>query len=176
MPWWQVLGVACKWQVDHSRGGDTCDVCKQQKAMLVHAVVLLKYFKIWIFQYLIFLTPSPTTLIKRTSLVHEVARGSCGSSLRMTRLTSYRHLPWLVKLTWTLNNHCIRCCGWLCLLIKCIVSVLCDGTFEGSCYHVEAALKNWAQARDRCVDWGGHLAIITSQAENQYVSDLVQGE
>ena len=56
-----------------------------------------------------------------------------------------------------------------------LVSVQCDGLFDGSCYRVETGMKRWASAGALCLNWGGHLAIITSQAENQFVSDLVQG-
>ena len=56
------------------------------------------------------------------------------------------------------------------------VSVQCDGVFEGSCYTMETQGLTWADARARCVDGGGHLVIIESQAENQFVANLTQGK
>ena len=46
--------------------------------------------------------------------------------------------------------------------------------FGGSCYIVETQGLTWSDARARCVDWGGHLAIIDSLAENEFVVDLAQ--
>ena len=48
--------------------------------------------------------------------------------------------------------------------------------FESSCYIVEAEQLTWADVRARCVELGGHLAIIESQAENQVVANLIQGK
>ena len=56
------------------------------------------------------------------------------------------------------------------------VSVQRYGVFGGSCYIVEADRLTWADARARCVALGGHLAIIESQAENQFVFDLTRGK
>ena len=56
------------------------------------------------------------------------------------------------------------------------VSVQCDGVFEGSCYTMETQGLTWADARARCVDGGGHLAIIESPAENQFVFELAVGQ
>ena len=56
------------------------------------------------------------------------------------------------------------------------VSVLCHGVFESSCYTVEVEELTWADARARCVALGGHLAIIESQAEDQFVVGLAQGK
>ena len=52
------------------------------------------------------------------------------------------------------------------------VSAQCDAVFGGSCYIVEAELLTWSEARARCVQLGGHLAIIESQAEDQFVANL----
>ena len=56
------------------------------------------------------------------------------------------------------------------------VSVQCDEVFEGSCYIVEADRLTWSDARARCVALGGHLAIIESPAENQFVFELAVGQ
>ena len=41
---------------------------------------------------------------------------------------------------------------------------------------MEAELLTWADARARCVQLGGHLVIIESQAENQVVLNLAQSK
>ena len=56
------------------------------------------------------------------------------------------------------------------------VSVQCDEVFGGSCYIVEEDRLTWADARDRCVQLGGHLAIIESEAEDQFVFELAEGK
>ena len=61
----------------------------------------------------------------------------------------------------------------VCLGIR--VSVECDAMFSGSCYIVETEQLTWADARARCVALGGHLAIIESHAENQFITDLTAG-
>ena len=48
--------------------------------------------------------------------------------------------------------------------------------FGGSCYIVEEDRLTWADARDRCVQLGGHLVIIESEAEDQFVFELAEGK
>ena len=50
----------------------------------------------------------------------------------------------------------------------------CDAVSDGSCYIVEAELLTWADARARCVQLGGHLVIIESHAEDQFVATLYE--
>ena len=40
---------------------------------------------------------------------------------------------------------------------------------------MEAEPLTWADARDRCEQLGGHLAVIESEAENQFVFELAEG-
>ena len=54
------------------------------------------------------------------------------------------------------------------------ISALCDSVFGGSCYIMEAELLTWADARARCVQLGGHLVIIESQSEDQFIAGLYQ--
>ena len=56
------------------------------------------------------------------------------------------------------------------------VSVQRYGVFGGSCYIVEADRLTWADARARCEQLGGHLAVIENQAENQFVFELAGGQ
>ena len=41
---------------------------------------------------------------------------------------------------------------------------------------MEAEPLTWADARDRCEQLGGHLAVIESEAENQFVFELAEGK
>jgi hypothetical protein len=41
--------------------------------------------------------------------------------------------------------------------------------FAGSCYEVFAEFVSWTVAEQRCVDWGGHLAIVTSAEEDDFL-------
>ncbi|XP_076863865.1 CD209 antigen-like protein C [Brachyhypopomus gauderio] len=45
--------------------------------------------------------------------------------------------------------------------------------FGLKCYNFSAAKLNWTQSQDHCGDQGGHLVIITSQAEQGFVSSRV---
>ena len=45
-----------------------------------------------------------------------------------------------------------------------------------SCYIVEEQVLTWDAASARCVQLGGHLAIIESEAENQVLTGLIQGK
>ncbi|XP_047665788.1 C-type lectin domain family 6 member A-like [Tachysurus fulvidraco] len=51
------------------------------------------------------------------------------------------------------NGQCEK--GWKSLGLKC--------------YYFSTVKKNWAQSRDYCVEKGGHLVIITSQTEQDFV-------
>ncbi|XP_031440627.1 C-type lectin domain family 4 member F-like [Clupea harengus] len=41
--------------------------------------------------------------------------------------------------------------------------------FDGSCYHFSTDVMNWTESRDACVTMGGHLVIITSQQEMDFL-------
>ncbi|XP_031440790.1 CD209 antigen-like protein E [Clupea harengus] len=41
--------------------------------------------------------------------------------------------------------------------------------FDGSCYHFSTDTKNWTESRDACVTMGGHLVIINSQQELDFL-------
>ncbi|XP_031440606.2 C-type lectin domain family 4 member E-like [Clupea harengus] len=41
--------------------------------------------------------------------------------------------------------------------------------FDGSCYHFSTDTKNWIKSRDACVTIGGHLVIINSQQEMDFL-------
>ncbi|XP_049332376.1 CD209 antigen-like protein C [Astyanax mexicanus] len=43
------------------------------------------------------------------------------------------------------------------------------------CYFSSTDFLNWANSRDRCVKSGGHLVIITSQAEQTFLSTFLGG-
>ena len=48
--------------------------------------------------------------------------------------------------------------------------------WNGSVYeHITTSYKNFTEAEQACVQWGGHLASITSQAENELVISLSDG-
>lgn len=52
----------------------------------------------------------------------------------------------------------------------------CDGTLVGDqCYKAFTGQTNWASAENACKSWGGHLASISSDAENATVYKLLQG-
>ncbi|KAI5621700.1 immune-related, lectin-like receptor 2, partial [Silurus asotus] len=42
------------------------------------------------------------------------------------------------------------------------------------CYHFSPNKLNWTQSRDDCVEKGGHLVIITSRAEQDFLSSKIQ--
>ncbi|XP_058608641.1 asialoglycoprotein receptor 2-like [Onychostoma macrolepis] len=45
----------------------------------------------------------------------------------------------------------------------------------GKCYYFSAVKLNWTQSRDHCVTRGGHLVIINSKAEQDFVTSKVKG-
>uniref|UniRef100_A0A3B1IRN5 C-type lectin domain-containing protein n=1 Tax=Astyanax mexicanus TaxID=7994 RepID=A0A3B1IRN5_ASTMX len=47
--------------------------------------------------------------------------------------------------------------------------------FGVKCYFFSTDFLNWTNSRDRCVEKGGHLAIITSQAEQTFVTMHLRG-
>ncbi|XP_052389854.1 CD209 antigen-like protein C [Carassius gibelio] len=47
--------------------------------------------------------------------------------------------------------------------------------FEGKCYYYSKVKMNWTQSRDHCVTLGGHLVIINSKAEQDFVTSKVKG-
>lgn len=55
----------------------------------------------------------------------------------------------------------------------------CDGEeFQGSCYKIFDGTiyvgKTWGQAEEACQTWGGHLTAVTSNAENDFVVNLLK--
>ncbi len=48
------------------------------------------------------------------------------------------------------------------------------GSFEGSHYYCSNSLASWAAAEQACQNNGGHLAIINSASENQYIASRLQ--
>ncbi|KAI5087393.1 immune-related, lectin-like receptor 2 [Silurus meridionalis] len=42
------------------------------------------------------------------------------------------------------------------------------------CYYFSTSKLNWTQSRDECVEKGGHLVIITSRAEQDFVASQIQ--
>ncbi|XP_062372631.1 asialoglycoprotein receptor 1-like isoform X2 [Sardina pilchardus] len=45
---------------------------------------------------------------------------------------------------------------------------------DGSCYYFSSDMKNWADSRDACVTMGGHLVIIKSTAEMDFLKNKKQ--
>ena len=43
----------------------------------------------------------------------------------------------------------------------------------GDCYWMSSILKNWSYARRTCEDYGGHLAIINSDAEARWLDRFI---
>lgn len=70
----------------------------------------------------------------------------------------------------TLSLH--RC---QCLLCSLLTDALCPSQYlenGGSCYRIAAETINWESAETKCIADGGHLASVSSQAENDYVFGL----
>jgi hypothetical protein len=44
--------------------------------------------------------------------------------------------------------------------------------FESHCYQFRPNSQNWSRAHSDCMDAGGNLASVHSQAENDFISDL----
>ncbi|KAL2079241.1 hypothetical protein ACEWY4_024985 [Coilia grayii] len=42
--------------------------------------------------------------------------------------------------------------------------------FSGKCYYFSTDMKNWAESRDACVTMGGHLVIIETEEEQDFLS------
>ncbi|KAM9434587.1 C-type lectin domain family 4 member E-like isoform 2-T2 [Clarias gariepinus] len=51
---------------------------------------------------------------------------------------------------------------------------LCEKPLGLKCYYVSTEKLSWTQSRDYCVEKGGHLVIITSQAEQDFVSSQIK--
>ncbi|XP_031440630.1 C-type lectin domain family 4 member E-like [Clupea harengus] len=47
--------------------------------------------------------------------------------------------------------------------------------FDGSCYHFSTDVMNWTESRDACVTMGGHLVIINSQQEWEFLKTKGEG-
>ncbi|XP_042566500.1 C-type lectin domain family 4 member F-like [Clupea harengus] len=46
--------------------------------------------------------------------------------------------------------------------------------FDGACYHFSTDKKNWTESIDACVTMGGHLVIINSQQEMDFLKDKTE--
>ncbi|XP_051729693.1 CD209 antigen-like protein E isoform X7 [Ctenopharyngodon idella] len=46
--------------------------------------------------------------------------------------------------------------------------------FGGKCYYFSSVVMNWTQSRDHCVTLGGHLVIINSKAEQDFLTSKVK--
>ncbi|XP_065137645.1 C-type lectin domain family 4 member E-like isoform X1 [Paramisgurnus dabryanus] len=44
----------------------------------------------------------------------------------------------------------------------------------GKCYYFSRVMMNWTQSRDHCVTLGGHLVIINSEAEQDFLTSKVK--
>ena len=56
-------------------------------------------------------------------------------------------------------------------------SDFCEGsTFDGTCYRLISDKLTWNEAREKCLEWGGDLAVISSLNENLNINTLVKGE
>ncbi|XDV33823.1 hypothetical protein PO909_004091 [Leuciscus waleckii] len=53
----------------------------------------------------------------------------------------------------------------------CAVNWIYSG---GKCYYFSMVEMNWTQSRDHCVSRGGHLVIINSQAEQDFLTSKVK--
>ena len=54
-------------------------------------------------------------------------------------------------------------------------SDVCDATYDHSCYVIITEALSLAVAVDRCAFMGGHLAVITSAAEQQALVGISSG-
>ena len=54
-------------------------------------------------------------------------------------------------------------------------SARCDGRFEQSCYVLVNDQLTWSDAGNRCLQYGGRLASIESEAENDVIRRLGEG-
>ena len=68
--------------------------------------------------------------------------------------------------------HATTVISFLPLHIKILFSVSCDAIFGSSCYIDVEELLTWTNARDRCLQYGGNLAMIEDSRENILVSEL----
>uniref|UniRef100_A0A8B9GV55 C-type lectin domain-containing protein n=1 Tax=Astyanax mexicanus TaxID=7994 RepID=A0A8B9GV55_ASTMX len=74
----------------------------------------------------------------------------------------YRNNRNMLHLKLVYYKNCNQCGdGWKRLGVKC--------------YYFSTDFLNWANSRDRCVKSGGHLVIITSQAEQTFLSTFLGG-
>lgn len=48
--------------------------------------------------------------------------------------------------------------------------------FDGSCYYLSTDEMNWTESRDACVNMGGHLVIIKSTEEMNFLTDVGQND
>ncbi|XP_075882129.1 C-type lectin domain family 4 member E-like [Nelusetta ayraudi] len=46
--------------------------------------------------------------------------------------------------------------------------------FQSSCYLVHSGTSNWSQAEQQCVSHGGHLLVLNTVEELDYISKIVQ--
>ena len=55
---------------------------------------------------------------------------------------------------------------------KCFSRSKCDLRINNNCYvHIDKSVK-WGKAESCCVEWGGHLASIHSEGENELLNSI----
>ncbi|XP_061328230.1 C-type lectin domain family 6 member A-like isoform X3 [Pezoporus flaviventris] len=47
--------------------------------------------------------------------------------------------------------------------------------FEGSCYYLSGDMMSWADSQQNCTGMGSHLVVINSEAEQDFLFNLVKG-
>ena len=64
-------------------------------------------------------------------------------------------------------------CAAVCFVVA--LSEMCHATLGSSCYYILSRKLLVHNARSRCQEYGGHLAIIHNKVENDLIQTLAQG-
>ncbi|XP_052388530.1 C-type lectin domain family 4 member E-like [Carassius gibelio] len=83
----------------------------------------------------------------------------------LPKRTKVLRMVFAVCLVFALGGLCIL--GILCCAVHWIHS-------GGKCYYFSTVKMNWTRSRDHCVTLGGHLVIINSKAEQDFVTSNVE--
>ena len=67
----------------------------------------------------------------------------------------------------------IMSCAAVCFVVA--LSEMCHATLGSSCYYILSRKLLVHNARSRCQEYGGHLAIIHNKVENDLIQTLAQG-